>query len=590
MPRIWPLGRRPANEASGRAVAGRRHFPRVGRHPANEASGGAVGRRRYLFPIIIAAGCLLRLYGVDRPLDYRSLSLWHEADYTQIARNYAREDLDPLEPRIDWRGDSSGKVEMELPLLPWLAALSRLALGADERVMRALSAAASLATLLIFARLARRVLPRPGASLATACFALSPLAVYLATRMQPEAVMVFFEVLAASALWRWYEQPATGRLLAAAAALGAAILVKEPAALFGLTFAWLIWRRLGWQALRDWRVHLAALVALAPAVAWYAWAYHFWAVDGNSLGLSDEAHLVGPDVLLRRGLLGNARVEILEVFTPFGLVLAAAGHRLAWRRLEPAVAWLLATLLFLVVAGRTAGAGWAFYYHCLAVAPACLLMGAGAQVLVEREGRAGAAGGKAAGGKAAAGTTAGAGVATGAGRLLRAAALACLALVAGWLLARRDGLLGAASSSVAEARDRALCAAQFAAVIPPQGRIAVSGIDGSDAGGHRVAFSDPTFFAFADRKGFVYQHRDGSLATLAALRRRGARYWIAAASDLDRAELGRAVVERAFTRLATCPAGYVLYDLTPPRGGAPARRAVVASSKIPATRIAATHR
>ncbi len=527
--------------------------------------------RRLAAPLILAAGCLLRLHGVDRPLDFRSLSLWHEADYTEIARNFAREDLDPLAPRIDWRGDSSGKVEMELPLLPWLSALSRRALGTDERVMRILGAALALATLLLFARLARRVLPRPGARFATACFALSPLAIYLATRMQPETAMVFFQVLAAGALWRWYEQPSTGRLLAAAAALGAAILVKEPAALLGSTFAWLIWRRLGWRALRDWRVYLAAVLALAPAVAWYAWVYRFWVVDGNSLGLSDEAHLVGLDVLLRRGLLGNARVEIVEVFTPPGLLLAAAGCRLARRRLEPAVAWYASTLLFELLAGRTAGAGWAFYYHCLAVAPACLLMGAGAQVLCDAAG-AGEAAGRAAGGAAGAGEAAeeAAVEAAGAGRraavrraagLLPAAVLACLALVAGWLLARRDGLLDAASTGVAETRDRSLCAAQFAKLIPPQGRIAVSGIDGSDASGHRVAFSDPTFFAFADRKGFVYQHRDGSLATLESLRRRGARYWIVAESDVGRAGLGRAAVERTYTRLAACPGGYLLYDL-----------------------------
>jgi 4-amino-4-deoxy-L-arabinose transferase-like glycosyltransferase len=518
--------------------------------------------RRYAVPIIVAAGCLLRLHGVDRPLDFRSLSLWHEADYTEIARNFAREDLDPLEPRIDWRGDSSGKVEMELPVLPWLAALARRALGADERVMRALSAAASLGALLLFARLAGRVLPAAGAGFATACFALSPLAVYLATRMQPEAAMVLLEILAASALWRWYEAPATGRLLAAAAALAAAMLIKEPATLLGLTFAWLVWRRLGWRALRDWRVYLAAAIALAPAIAWYAWAYHFWTVDGNSLGLSDEAHLVGPDVLLRRGLLGNARVEIGEVLTPLGAVLAAAGWREARHRLEPAVAWYVSALLFEVAAGRTAGASWAFYYHCLAVAPACLLMGAGARAVTER-----AAGGerrRAAGGDAsgdddvhmAAGRTGGLGA------LLCAAVLASLALVTGWMLARRDGVIGAASTGVGETRDRALCAAQFKPLIPAQGRIAVSGLDGSDAAGHRIAFNDPTFFAFADRKGFVYERRDASLATLEALRRRGARYWIVAESDLARKTLGRAAVDRSFQRLAACPGGYALYDLT----------------------------
>jgi hypothetical protein len=539
------------------------------------------GWRRHLVTVAVAAGCLLRLYGVERPLDYRSLSLWHEADYTEIARTFAREDLDISEPRIDWRGDSSGKVEMELPLLPWLAAVSRRMLGTDERVMRCLSLGASLAALLLFAGLARRRLPPSPAAFATACYALSPLAVYLATRMQPEASMSLLVLLAAGALWRWYEEPTAGRLLLAAGALGAAILVKEPAAFLGLTFAWLVCRRLGWRALRDWRVYLAAAIALVPAAAWYGWAYRFWILDGNSLGLSNEAHLIGADVLVRRGLFGNAWVEAAEVFTPFGLVLAAAGFRLARQRLEPAVAWYLSALLFYFIAGRTAGAGWAFYYHCLSIAPACLLMGAGAWALEERGDR----------GEGAVSTrraTATASVATEAdgrasrlggwqrakraSRLLPAAVLVSLAATSGWLLARREGAVEAVGTEVAESRDRALCAARFAGAIPPRERIAVCGLDGRDAGGHPVAFNDPTFFAFADRKGFVYERRQESLPTLEALRRRGARYWIVAEKDLHHPDLGRAAVDRAFRRLDTCPAGYALYDLGPRAPAARRRR------------------
>jgi hypothetical protein len=538
-----------------------------------EAGAMPGGWRRTLAPAIIAIGCLLRLHGLDRPLDHRSLSLWHEADYTQIARNFVRETADIRYPRIDWRGDSTGNVEMELPILPWAAGLARRAFRADERSMRLISAAFACAALLLFAGLARRALPPPAADFALACFALSPLAVYLATRMQPESALTFFEILAAALIWRWYEAPGTGRLLAAAGALAAAILIKEPAAFLGLTFGWLIWRRLGPAALRDPRIYLAAAVALAPAVAWYGWAYRFWAIDGNSLGLSDEAHLVGLDVLLSRGLLGNARTEIGEVLTPLGLLLAAAGLRWAWRRIEPAVAWYASALIFYVLVGRTAGAAWAFYYHCLSVAPACLLMGAGAQALLERAA-------VAAFGERAAVTAPGerAPVAAPSERaepprawrwvsaartadLLRAAVLASLGAVTVYLLAERDGAVAAVHSGVEEAGRREDCARQFAAAIPPGGRIVVRGLDGSDAAGHRIAFNDPTFFAFADRKGFVVDNRQASLATLQALRARGARWWIVAEDDLARPAFGRAAVDRTFARVAACDGGYALYDL-----------------------------
>ncbi len=501
---------------------------------------------RRLAAAVALLGCLVRLWGAGRRLDHRSLSLWHEADYTEIARSFAREDPRLLHPRIDWRRDTSGEVEMELPAMPWLAALARRAAGADERSMRLLAAAVSIAAFLLFRGLARRVLPPGAALVAAAAYALSPLAVYLATRMQPEPLMLLFVLLAAGALWRWYDEPHPGRLLAACAALAAAILLKEPAASLGLLFAWLVWRRRGWAALRDGWVYLGAAIALLPAVAWYAWAYHFWAAQGNSLGLSDEAHLVGWDVLLRRGLLGNARAEVLDVLTPLGLLLALLGLRWAARRLEPALAWYGSALVFYLVAARTAGAGWAFYYHGLSVAPACLLLGAGTAALGERRVKAG-------------------------GRLPRIAAAALPALVLAALaattlyrLAQRDGWIDAAATGVRATERRIACARQFAPLIPPDGEIAVRGIAAHDAAGHSIAYNDPTFFAFADRKGFIYPEGEGSLPTLAALARRGARYWIVAEEDLAKPSLDRAAVDRAFRRLATCPGGYALYDLAAP--------------------------
>jgi hypothetical protein len=542
---------------------------------------------------VLLAGCLLRLAGAGRPLDYRSLALWHEADYTEIARNFAREGMNPLYPRIDWRGDSSGKVEMELPAIPWLAAVAARTLGAGEGVMRWLSAACSIASLLLFAGLARRALPAGAALFANAAFALSPLPIYLATTMQPESAMLLLVLLAASAIWRWYEQPASGRLLAACAALAAAILEKQPAASLGLMFAWLILRRRGLAALRDGRILAGAAIALVPPLAWYAWAWRFWAIDGNSLGLSDESHLIGSDVLLRRGILGNALFEVRDVFTPLGVVLALAGLRWAWRRLEPAVAWYASALVFYWVTARTSGAGWAFYYHCLSAAPACLLMGAGvaawrapadvaaaaaaarpfrppsSQAALPFQEQPSAALPSPVPAPHAVPSPLARRLAATLAWLLPALTLASLAAVALYRLAERDGVAGAARTEVAATRARALCAARFKAEIPADGRIAVRGLDSRDEGGHLIAGNDPTFFAFADRKGFVYEMRPWrstrtahpGIAGLQGLARRGARYWIVAEPDLASPLLGRAEVDRAFTRLDTCPGGYALYDL-----------------------------
>src|SRR5262249_56192786 len=64
----------------------------------------------------------------------------------------------------------------------------------------------------------------------------------------------------------------------------------------------------------------------------------------------------------------------------FGLVgwrvgLAAGGGARVWS--EPVLVWYGGVCIFYIVAACTTAMYWAFYYHCVSVAPACLLMGAG---------------------------------------------------------------------------------------------------------------------------------------------------------------------------------------------------------------------
>jgi len=117
------------------------------------------GKRGRLFVAILLAGAALRLAFVARPLDHRLRAPWRQADSFQIARNFAREDGCFLHPRIDWRGDTPGLVEMEAPILPWIGGMLFRVFGVHAEILRALSCLAELLSLLLFAGLARRMLP-----------------------------------------------------------------------------------------------------------------------------------------------------------------------------------------------------------------------------------------------------------------------------------------------------------------------------------------------------------------------------------------------------------------------------------------------
>ena len=497
-------------------------------------------RHRPLLLAVVVLGAAARFTTVARPFDHRSLAPWREADYVQIARAFDREGLDPLHPRIDWRGESPGYAEMELPVLPWLAGVSYRLFGRHEQILRLLSALASAGALVAFARLAVRVVPAPGALLATAAFAANPLLVHFAGAMQPDSLMVLFTVLAMDAAWRWWDDARDSDLYAASAFAAAAILAKAIAAYLGFAFVYLVLRKLGVRAFREPRVWLAASLAALPGVVWYAWAHHFYTTTGLSLGVSNEHHAISWALIRSpwRPLLGNLKIELLGVFVVAGILLAPLALLQPWRRTEPAVAWYLAVVLAYVLAADTSGDEWSFYYHCISVPPVCLLAGFGLVGLCARAER----------------------TPTRSAATLRAVGIALGVLLVA-LSSYRSLRLAHWRDSQGPLEAYHRCALELAASVPPDGRIVVRGGRERDEHGHPVAWNESMAFAWMDRKGFNYPLEKLSVATLDAIAARGGRYWLAQPVELEDPAL-RAEVERRFHLVARCDS-YALYDLGP---------------------------
>ena len=516
-------------------------FPCAGfyeRAPSAVAYVPSVGNRRLLIAVLLV-GCAARFVTVPRDFDYRSLASWREADYLSVARYFDREGLDPFHPRIAWRGDTPGYAEMEFPILPWLAGLLYRVFGEHVQILRALSAIAGALGLLAFARLAYRVVPAPGALLATAAFAANPLLVAFSGAMQPDPLMLLFTILAMDDLWRWLDGGRDSRLLAAGGWAGAAILAKAFAAYLGVVFAYLVVRKRGISALRGPAVWLAAALALLPAVAWYAWAHHFYTTAGLTLGVSNERHAISWALLRAplRPLVGNLKVEGFDVFVALGIPLAGCALLLPWIRIEPAVAWYLGTVVAYVLAADTSGDEWAMYYHFVSVPPVCLLAGFGLAGLLDR-----------------------ARVAPPLlGALLRSGGIALGVLLVAYASYRSDRL--GYWRDALQTREEAFyrCARELAPFVPPEGVLVVRGDAQRDEHGHSTAWNEPLAFAWLDRKGFNYPVEEYSVAKLGEIAARGGRYWLAQPPDLENAGI-RAEVEQRFRVLARCD-GYALYDL-----------------------------
>jgi hypothetical protein len=325
------------------------------------------------------AGAALRAVNVNQPLESPS---WRNADIASIARNYYRESMNLLYPRVDWRGDGPGYVEMEFPLYPWMIAASYKVFGPNEIVGRFISYIFSLLAILVFFALARHLLPSVGAIAAGAFFVLSPLAIKISYSLQPEGLMFLSYLLASYAFLRWLDTDSWKYYCTALIATALAVLVKATAAHIGVFFLCALLYSRGLIALKDWRIWLFVAGSLLPAALWYYHAHTFWLIYGNSLGVSNEYHWVGWDFFTDpsfiQGILG---IEFFNVFLPTGILIASIG--IIFKRSEKFVVlplyWFVAIFIYLIIAARTTAANWAAYYHVVSVIPASLLIGAGVE-------------------------------------------------------------------------------------------------------------------------------------------------------------------------------------------------------------------
>ncbi len=333
-------------------------------------------RRHILVTVLFLGAALVRYADVFRPINHPS---WREADLGAVARNFATENMDPLKPAIDWRGDGPGYAEMEFPIYPWLTAVTYKTLGMHEQAGRMWAFVFSLATLLLFFQLAREYLSIFPASIAFAFFALNPLLVDKSTAIQPEGLMMLGYVAAVLFFVRWIRHERAVDFWLAAVSTALTLLAKAPSAHIGLFFGILLLQKYGVRVIKEVRVWVFGIVAVVPAGLWYFHAKNLWLTYGNSLGVSNEYHWIGWDFFtdpnFAKGILS---IEFFAVWVTFGLVVGAFA---VWRGYREEVTrhsllWLAAIFAMYLLAARTTSQSWANYYHVFAIAPVALLFGA----------------------------------------------------------------------------------------------------------------------------------------------------------------------------------------------------------------------
>ncbi len=216
---------------------------------------------------ILCVGAALRLHGIHNPiLDHPG---WRQGDTAAIARNFALLRFDIMYPQAMYNGPPPNYVELELQIVPFLAALLYKLLGVHPIIGRLITLGFSLGTVATLAFFGRWLFGSALAGLAAAFFyAVFPGSVYYGRTFMPDAAMTFFltAALYAAALYlagevrrpRRSVTVATLLLTVAYLAKPVAVLGVAPVLAMGIEYA----RRKGATALAA----IAVLVAVPIAV------------------------------------------------------------------------------------------------------------------------------------------------------------------------------------------------------------------------------------------------------------------------------------------------------------------------------------
>lgn len=484
-------------------------------------------RQAWLLAAIFILGMGLRTVDLWRPLDGRIRASWRESDMASVARNFDEEGMNPLYPRIDWRGTGPGYVEMELPILPWVMAATYRVVGRHEVIGRILSWLLAAVTMAGVVFVARRVLPPAGTMAALGFFAISPLPVRLATGIQPDGLMLAGYVWGVVAFLRWLEDDRWSSFILAAGLTALAIVSKASAVHIGGVYLGLIlWRR-GWAGMRSWRPWLMAILTLIPAILWYRHAHQFWLIYGNSLGISNEAHWVGTALFTNPSLLLDiVRIDVLYVWMPAGALLAIVSAAWGWRSeaVQLALLWLGSIAIFYLAAGGTTGEAWASYYHVVASVPVALLFGVGVARSID------------------------------AVRTPNRRSMALAVVVMGLAALTASQAL---RFVIRDFHPRFLvehyrCARTFKPHLPSGALILVSGGHCTDLEGHLAAYNASYMFYWTERRGFNICHEAQSVPAIRVFGSRGARWFIAEQAALDLVPGFEAELDQTYRVAASC--------------------------------------
>jgi hypothetical protein len=334
---------------------------------------------------ILTLGFMARAVTVKSPVfDFHS---WRQADTASIARNFVREDFNPLHPQVDSRGDRAvGYVETGLELHAVLTATLATVVGFSVPLARMVSVLSfPISALLLFVFLRDRY-GQAAAVTGTAIYAVGlPLTMYVDRAILNEPLLALLTIASFRAAQLYLRDRRAAALVGLFAAMALIAIVKPTYLIAGAFVAGLFVERHGARGLLRWELWAVGATAAGAGVAWFQHARTLHAVTGLSFGLTDK--LFDAELLFSGAFVSKIVTRLVkDVLGPIGMAGVIYGVVVGRRSGRWAEVFGLAA--FLVYLGVVTTGNFSHnYYQLPVVPPAICAMALGLTTAVERIGQ-----------------------------------------------------------------------------------------------------------------------------------------------------------------------------------------------------------
>lgn len=235
--------------------------------------------RFFRFPYVLAAIIVLGIVLHWRvwQLDIMGIHGWRQTQTMTVVENFAFEDMNILNPRINSRGDGDGIFRMEFPLMQWIFAWFYRWFGDNLTIARVLTFIISIFSGIGFYRLLKAYgLSDTVSSIGMWCLSWSPVLFYYAVNPLPDNLALCFGIWSLSFLKRHQQKGSVRQLAGFGIFLALATAVKLPFILFGAGYIPVFFQNMKkLPAKTVWHATIV-LINILPSLAWYAWVIPQW--------------------------------------------------------------------------------------------------------------------------------------------------------------------------------------------------------------------------------------------------------------------------------------------------------------------------